>query len=354
MHATTEIGTMVMDGAFIPALPLALDRNLELDERRQRALVRYYLEAGADGIAVAVHTTQFEVRQHPDTFRALLDLVSREMDAFSHRTGKRIIKVAGICGTLDQALSESELVLSYGYDAGLVSITAYPHASPEHELVHHYFAVAERIPVFGFYLQPAVGGRILPYSFWAKVVEHPQVIAVKAAPFNRYYTKEVARAIAETGSHTNTALYTGNDDNIVFDLLSTFRFYTNSEWRSVPIKGGLLGHWSVWTKTAVDIFHTVREARSNQAVPHTLIQTAVDVTDANSPFFDAAGGFKGCIAGIHEVLRRQGFFDGIHCYPPNEKLSEGQLDEIERVYRCYPDLNDDWFVSAHLHEWLKE
>lgn len=354
MLPESDLHKRIMDGAFIPALPLALDSSLELDICRQRALVRYYLDAGVDGIAAAVHTTQFEIREHPHTYHRLLEIVSAEIDAFQTRSQRRIIKVAGICGTRSQALTETSLVTELGYDAGLVSVAAYPHETAEDELVEHCRAISDCIPVFGFYLQPAVGGRVLPYSFWAKLVTHPNVVAIKAAPFNRYYTNEVARAIAETDSHLNTALYTGNDDCIIFDLLSTFRFPVNGGLRSVPVRGGLLGHWSVWTQTAVKLFHAAREARDQESIPQELLRTATEVTDANSAFFDAAGSFKGCIAGIHEVLRRQGFFDGIYCYPGNERLSDGQIEEIERVYRSYPHLNDDQFVATHLHEWLRQ
>lgn len=354
MAVDAELHELVMSGAFIPALPLALDQMLQFDEQRQRALLRYYLNAGVDGIAAAVHTTQFEIREHPETFEALLALVAAEADSFAARTGKRILKIAGLCGTLDQAQEEATLADSLGYDAGLVSVSAYPPDAELDTLVTHYHTLAETIPLFGFYLQPAVGGRVLPHYFWRRAVDHPQVIGVKAAPFDRYHTIDVARAIAESGNHRTTALYTGNDDSIVFDLLSTYSFTVSGEVREVPVVGGLLGHWSVWAKTAVELFHVIRDARAADSIPYYLIQRALEITDANGAFFDAANGFAGCIAGIHEVLRRQGFFDAIHCYPDNGKLSIGQSEEIDRVYRIYPHLNDDSFVKANLSEWLAE
>ncbi len=346
---------IIMDGAYIPAVPLALTEDLLLDERRQRALIRYYLEAGVDGIAAAVHTTQFEIREHPETYRRLLEVIVEEIDGFENKNEKQIIKIAGICGKLDQAREEASRVLSLGYDIGLLSLAAYGGDSSMNELIQHYQAVTEIIPVFGFYLQQAVGGIYLSYDFWCSVLENENVIGVKAAAFDRYKTVDVARACANTTLCRNipAALYTGNDDNIVVDLLTSYSFPIEGGVIDVPIRGGLLGHWSVWVRTAVQLFHEIKKSRGDERIPRSLIHTAAEVTDVNGALFDVRNNFDGCIAGIHEVLRRQGFFSGIYCYPGNERLSPGQQAEIDRVYRTYPHLHDDVFVQDNLQRWLQ-
>jgi len=326
-------------GVVIPAHPLALDANRKLDERRQRALTRYYLAAGAGGVAVGVHTTQFEIRDpkvalyHPVLALAMDEL--RSTDA---------IRVAGIVGATAQAVKEAELAARCGYHAGLLSLAALRNAGVP-ELIAHARAVASVIPVFGFYLQPAVGGRVLPYEFWRKFVEIENVVAIKMAPFNRYQTLDVVRAVAESGRAGDIALYTGNDDSIVADLLTPFRFGN----QTVRIVGGLLGHWSVWTRRAVELLERVHK---EPEWPGWLTLSA-EVTDSNAAFFDAANQFAGCIAGLHEVLRRQGLLAGRWCLNPAEDLSPGQMEEINRIYSAYPHLNDDDFVRRHLDEWLR-
>jgi dihydrodipicolinate synthase/N-acetylneuraminate lyase len=326
-------------GVVIPAHPLALDANRKLDERRQRALTRYYLASGAGGVAVGVHTTQFEIRDpRVGLFQPVLALAMEELRATD------AIRVAGIVGATPQAVKEAELAARSGYHAGLLSLAALRHASIA-ELIEHAGAVASVIPVFGFYLQPAVGGRVLPYEFWRRFAEIENVVAIKMAPFNRYQTLDVVRAIAESGRADEIALYTGNDDTIVVDLLTPFRFGN----RTVRIPGGLLGHWAVWTRRAVELLERIQR----QPEWPGWFTRAIEVTDSNAAFFDTANQFAGCIAGLHEVLRRQGLLEGRWCLNPAEDLSPGQMQEIDRVYAAYPHLHDDDFVRQNLDAWLK-
>ncbi len=319
-------------GAVIPAHPLALTPERKLDERRQRALTRYYRAAGAGGVAVGVHTTQFAIRDQG----LLAPVLELAMDELRHTDS---IRIAGIVGKTKQAVKESDLAAGLGYHAGLLSLGAMASAAVP-ELLEHARAVAQVIPLFGFYLQPAVGGRVLPYEFWREFVKIDNVVAIKIAPFNRYQTIDVMRAVAESGREI--ALYTGNDDNILLDLLTPFRFGDTT----LRMAGGLLGHWAVWTRRAVELL----QEKSSLKDPLTL---AIEITDSNAAFFDAANGFAGCIAGIHEVLRRQGLLAGRWCLNPGEDLSPGQLGEIDRVSRAYPHLNDDDFVREHVDEWMK-
>ena len=320
------------EGAVIPAHPLALTAERKLDERRQRALTRYYLAAGAGGVAVGVHTTQFEIRDC-GLLAPVLELALEELRRAD------TIRIAGIVGTTAQALKEAELAARLGYHAGLLSLGAMASASVP-ELLEHARAVASVIPLFGFYLQPAVGGRVLPYEFWRAFAEIENVVAIKIAPFNRYQTIDVMRAVAESGRQI--ALYTGNDDNILLDLLTPYRFGDTT----LRIVGGLLGHWAVWTRRAVELLEQRYRTGDN-------LTLAIEITDSNAAFFDAANGFRGCIAGIHEILRRQGLLAGRWCLNPREDLSPGQMEEIDRVYRAYPHLNDDSFVREHIDDWMK-
>lgn len=337
-------------GVVIPASPLALNAQRRWDERRQRALWRYYSDAGAGGIAVGVHTTQFAIRTHEiGLFRPLLELAQDEFDRLDSKRSEPLVRIAGICGDTPQALGEAELARSLGFHAGLLSLSALKGAGDE-QLIAHCCKVAEVIPLVGFYLQPAVGGRVLSYRFWRRFAEIENVVAIKIAPFNRYQTLDVVRAVAESGRE-DIALYTGNDDNIVLDLLAPYRFRVNGKQVERRIVGGLLGHWAVWTKRAVELLGRCHAVASAESIPTDLLRLAVEVTDCNAAIFDAANGFKGCIAGIHEVLRRQGLLEGIWCLDPYETLSPGQAEEIDRVYRRYPHLNDDAFVAEHLHKW---
>jgi len=341
-------------GTVIPAVPLALDVTRHLDPVRQRALLRYYIDAGAGGLAVGVHTTQFAIRDPAvGLFEPVLALASAVIDEWCEHRGVQVMKIAGVCGRLDQALREAQVALEAGYHAVLVSLGAYGVAEPLANLVAHCRAVAGVLPVIGFYLQPAVGGRVLPYSFWRSFVEIEGVIGIKIAPFSRYQTLDVIRAVCDAGRGGHLALYTGNDDHIVSDLLTRFVVETVSGPASVHIVGGLLGQWAVWTRAAVALLAEVRGVTANDdSVLSDLLAGGARLTDANGAIFDAAHGFAGCIPGIHEVLRAQGLLQGTWCLDPHETLSPGQTEEIRRVHAAYPELNDDRFVADHLAEWL--
>ncbi|MFP4191991.1 MAG: dihydrodipicolinate synthase family protein [Candidatus Hydrogenedentota bacterium] len=353
----SAVAKSLAEGCVIPAHPLALTADRRLDERRQRALTRYYASAGAGGIAIGVHTTQFAIRDpQVGLFEPVLSLAAEEMNRADERAkasgGAPLIRVGGVCGETAQAVQEAALLRDLGYHAGLVSLAAFKEAS-EDVLLTHCREVSEILPIMGFYLQPAVGGRYLPYRFWRRLAELPGVVAIKIAPFNRYYTLDVIRAIAEA-QRDDIALYTGNDDSIITDLLTPWPIRINGQTVTRRMAGGLLGHWAVWTRGAVELFEACKAAREpGEAVPSELLGRGVEVTDANAAFFDAANGFGGCIAGIHEVLRRQGLLEGIWCLDPNEDLGPGQAEEIDRVYRAYPHLHDDAFVAEHLDAWLK-
>ena len=345
------VRTALKQGVVIPAHPLAVTADRKLDERRQRALTRYYLAAGAGGLAVGVHTTQFEIRDPTyGLYEPVLGLTAEIMD---REAPADFIRIAGICGRTAQATAEAETARSLGYHAGLLSLTAMGGATDD-ELIAHCRAVADAIPVMGFYLQPSVGGLVLPYRFWRRFVEQEGVVAIKIAAFNRYHTLDVLRALAESGRHGEIALYTGNDDNIVMDLLTEHAFQCGDARRSVRFRGGLLGHWAVWTRGAVDLLRACQAVTTScEAVPQNLLTRSIEVTDCNAAFFDPAHGFAGCIPGIHEVLRRQGLLEGNWCLNPEETLSPGQFEEIDRVYRAYPHLNDDAFVAEHRDDWLR-
>lgn len=348
---TPGLQALLAEGLVIPAQPLALDAGRHLSERHQRAISRYYLDAGAGGIAVGVHSTQFAIRDPKHRlFAPVLALAAEEIDAHAAASGRPVVKIAGICGPTRQALDEAETALRSGYHAGLLSLAACADASPA-GLVAHCAEVARRIPVVGFYLQPAVGGRVLPLEFWRRFVEIENVVAIKIAPFNRYQTLDVVRAVVEAG-RDDVALYTGNDDSIVVDLLTAWTFPRDG----VPVRrwiaGGLLGHWGVWTRRAVELLGRIKAARSSATLASDWLVEAAAVTDMNAAVFDAAHGFRGCIPGILEVLRRQGLAPSCCCLDPNETLSPGQAAEIDRVTAAYPDLVDDAFVAANRDRWL--
>jgi dihydrodipicolinate synthase/N-acetylneuraminate lyase len=340
-------------GVVIPACPLALTAGRRLDERRQRALGRYYAAAGAGGLAVAVHTTQFAIRDpRVGLLEPVLSLMAEELSRADRDRPEPMVRIAGVCGPTPQAEREAELARRLGYHAALVSLAALQGAGEE-VLLEHCRAVGRILPLVGFYLQPAVGGRVLPYTFWRRFLEIDAAVAVKVAPFDRYRTLDVVRAVAESG-RSDVALYTGNDDHIVLDLLTPHRFVCGGRTVEVRFVGGLLGHWAVWTRRAVELLAECHAALAGGGpVPADLLRRAAEVTDANAAFFDAAHGFAGCIAGLHEVLRRQGLFEGVWCLDPAEGLSPGQAEEIDRVYRSYPHQNDDAFVAAGRDAWLR-
>ena len=337
------VGEALRRGMVIPAHPLALTAERRLDERRQRALTRYYCDAGAGGVAVAVHTTQFAIRNPKmGLFEPVLRLA---IDVLRERG---LVAVAGICGATAQALAEADLARRLGYDVGLLSLAGLAEASNA-ELIAHCRRVGEVIPLFGFYLQPAVGGRVLDEGFWRALLEIEAVVAIKVAPFDRYATLEVVRALAASG-RTDVALYTGNDDAIVADLVTPFPGRAGGP--PVRFVGGLLGQWAVWTSQAVALLERTRRAVETGEDTRDLLALGAQITDANGALFDVRHAFAGYIAGIHEVLRRQGLLAGRWCLDPHEDLSPGQADEIDRVCRAYPHLTDDAFVRENLDRWL--
>jgi dihydrodipicolinate synthase/N-acetylneuraminate lyase len=346
-----EVINALNRGVVIPALPLALNKERKLDVRRQRAIIRYYLEAGAGGIAVAVHTTQFAIRlpEH-NLFEPVLELAREEFDRFSLSSNRPVIRIAGVIGKTDQAIQEARLSLKNNYHAVLLSLAALPDAS-NNELLNHCEKIADIMPVFGFYLQPAVGGRKLDVDFWRDFGKIRNVIAIKIAPFNRYQTLDVVRGIAESGRADQISLYTGNDDNILNDLLTEYHINTGGIIIKKRIVGGLLGHWAVWTRSAVKLLENIQQSVYHRDLQQ-LLTLGAKITDCNAAFFDAANNFAGCITGIHEVLRRQGFLEGIWTLDPDETLSPGQLEEINRVYEVYPELNDDEFVKENIARWM--
>jgi len=336
----TEVFSILRRGTVIPAHPLALDAQRKLDVRRQRALTRYYLDAGAGGLAVGVHSTQFAIRE-AGLYEPVLRTAIEEARGWARRP---VLMVAGLSGRTAQARQEAAIARGLGYSATMLSLAAMKGAGVD-ELIEHCTAVAREMPLFGFYLQEAVGGLYLPAAFWRRFAQIENVVAIKIAPFNRYRTLDVVRGVVEARAEERVTLYTGNDDHIVLDLLTPFTLNRDGEQVTVRIKGGLLGHWSVWTKTAVEIFAEIKKGKADLGLD-------AKVTDANSAFFDVANNFAGCIPGCHEVLRRQGLLEGIWCLDPNETLSPGQAQEIDRVYAAYPELNDDAFVRANLERWL--
>ena len=342
-----EVLAVLRGGAVIPAHPLALDPNRKLDARRQRALARYYLDAGSGGLAVGVHSTQFAIREH-GLYEPVLALA---IEAAREWTSRPVVMIAGLAGKTAQARREAEVARGLGYHAGMLSLAAMKGASTD-ELVAHCTEVAAVMPMVGFYLQTAVGGIALPAAFWKRFAEIDNVVAIKMAPFNRYRTLDVIRGIVAARAEDRVTLYTGNDDHIVLDLAVPFAVKRGDEEVRVRIKGGLLGHWSVWTQKAVELHDRIKSQFGKGAIDEDLLALDARVTDCNSAFFDVANDFAGCIPGCHEVLRRQGLLEGIWCLDPQETLSPGQAAEIDRVCREHADLADDAFVRANLGRWL--
>ena len=345
--AESDFRSVLDRGVVIPASPLALTAERKFDPRRQKALWRYYRAAGAGGVAIGVHTTQFAIRDPKIALlKPLLELAADELAGADD-----FVRIAGVCGPTDQATREATLAQNTGFDAALLSLAAMKDAN-EDQLIAHCNEIGQVIPLMGFYLQPAAGGRVLSHGFWRRFAEIESVVAIKMAPFDRYRTIDVVRAVAESG-RDDIALYTGNDDNIVADLLTPYRFEIDGKQVERRIVGGLLGHWAVWTKRAVELLNACHRVVAGETMNWpALLRIGVEVTDANAALFDAANDYAGCIPGIHEILRRQGILAGTWCLDPAETFGPGQTAQIDRVCRAYPHLNDDAFVTEHLDEWL--
>ncbi|MBV9286622.1 MAG: dihydrodipicolinate synthase family protein [Hyphomicrobiales bacterium] len=342
-----EVLATLRRGVVIPAHPLALNGKRELDRRRQRALARYYLDAGAGGLAVGVHASQFAIRD-VGLYAPVLEIA---MDAAAEWTKTPPVMIAGLAGRTEQAVREARIARGLSYHAGLLSLAAM-RGTNEGEVIAHAEMVAREIPLVGFYLQPAVGGLVLPYSFWRRFAAIDNVVAIKIAPFNRYRTLDVVRGVVEAGAAERITLYTGNDDHIVTDLITPFKIVTKGEPTTVRIRGGLLGHWSVWTRRAVELLGRIHNAVDARSIDNGLLELEPQVTDCNAAIFDVANEFRGVIAGCLEILRRQGLLEGVWCLDSAESLGPGQKEEIDRVYAAYPHLNDDDFVRANLERWL--
>ncbi len=349
MKDTGTLRKRLGDGVVIPAHPLALTSELRLDCTHQRALTRYYLASGVGGIAVGVHTTQFAIHDPGvGLYRPVLELAAEEVD----RSTGPVVKVAGLVGATDQVVREAGVAADLGYDCGLLSLGALKD-STEEELIEHAQQAATVLPLFGFYLYPKLGGRELSYRFWRRFLEIENVVAIKIAPFNRYQTIDVVRAVADSGRAADIALYTGNDDSIVLDLLTPYRIFEDPAQPPLRIVGGLLGQWAVWTRAAVQLLDEIRAmAVESHSIPTRLLEWNAQLTDANAAIFDAENRFSGCLAGILEVLRRQGLVRGTWCIDPDDRLSPGQAEHLDRVERSYPHLKDDDFVKEHLDQWL--
>lgn len=346
---------LVRQGTVIPAAPLALNARRQLDERRQRALMRYYIEAGAGGVAVGMHFTQFEIRVPGiDMFEPVLRLCSEELDRLAESAGRPVIKVAGFSGRTETALRQAEMARDMGYHIGIASLAAFRGAM-EQEMIHHMRELAKVMPMFGFYLLTGVGGIPLPSSFWRELVEIENVIGIKIAPFDRYGTIDVARALADSGRAEDITLYTGNDDSIVYDFITPYRFGPPDSAQTVRIRGGLLGQWACWTKCSVELHaRLLKLCESGEPVTPDLLTLSAQITDANAALFDPAHQYAGSIPGVNEILRRQGLLEGTWTLKRDEVLSPGQLEEIDRVCAAYPHLTDDDFVRQNLERWLRD
>jgi hypothetical protein len=346
---------LIRHGTVIPAAPLALNKNRKFDERRQRALVRYYMDAGAGGIAVGMHFTQFDIRRPGiDLFEPVLRLCAEEVDILSKKSGRPLVKVAGINGRTPEAIKQAELAKALGYDVAIVSMATFAGAL-EQEMIYHMKELAKIMPLFGFYLLTGVGGIQLPYEFWRELAEIENVVGIKIAPFNRYGTVDVVRAIADSGRADDITLYTGNDDSIIYDFITPYRFGTGTSANTVRIRGGLLGQWGCWTKRAVELHERLlRVVDGHDPVTPELLTLSAQITDANAALFDPAHNYAGSIPGVNEILCRQGLLEGTWTLKRDEVLSPGQAEEIDRVCKAYPHLTDDDFVKANLDRWLKD
>lgn len=350
MNRHEQALAILHEGTVIPAIPLVLTESRKLNEEGQRRLVRYYLHAGAGGIATAVHTTQFEIRNPEiNLYEPVLRITVQEIERYEQETGKVCVRTAGVCGPIEQAVREATLAKELGYDAVLLSPGGLAEYSDSY-LIERTKQVAAVMPVIGFYLQTACGGRVLDAAYWQAVADVDNVVAIKCASFNRYQSIDLVRGVASSKRRNEVALYTGNDDNIVVDLLTPYVFNIDGERVESRFVGGLLGHWSVWTHSVVEMYRELKKYHTFSEVPAELMTLAEEITDCNGAFFDVKHQFAGCIPGVHEVLRRQGLMDGIWCLNPAEVLSPGQAEEIDRVLAMYPHLNDDTFVKEFLRQ----
>ena len=350
----SHIINKLRSGCVIPAHPLALDADGKIDERCQKALTRYYMASGAGGLAVGVHTTQFAIHEPKiGLYQPVLELAGETSRKYAESTDFSVpIMIAGVAGDTENALKEAKLAAEMGYHLGLLSLTALKGKSID-EIIDHAKQVAEVIPIMGFYLQEVISQMVLPVEFWRKFVEIPNVLAIKIAPFNRYQTLDVLEAVAHSGRSDEIALYTGNDDNIINDLLTGYEFNVNNHPVSLRIVGGLLGQWACWTKRAVEYLTRIKAiCESEIAIPQDMLTLANQLTLANKAIFDADNRFAGCIPGISYVLKQQGILEEVRTLNPDERLSPGQAVMIDRIRRSYPQLTDDDFVKENLHKWL--
>jgi dihydrodipicolinate synthase/N-acetylneuraminate lyase len=350
----SDIINKLRSGCVIPAHPLALRADNNIDEQHQRALTRYYLASGAGGLAVGVHTTQFAIHNPKvGLYRPVLELAKKTAQQYSESTNcSQPIMIAGIVGETRQAMKEAELARDFGYHLGLLSLTALKGKSVE-ELIDHARHVAKVIPIMGFYLQETISQMVLSAEFWRKFIEIAGVLAVKIAPFDRYQTLDVLEAVAYSGRADEIALYTGNDDNIILDLLTQYEFKVDGQTVSLQIVGGLLGQWACWTKRAVECLARIKKIREAKTqVPQEILTLASQLTLANKAIFDADNHFAGCIPGISYVLKRQGLVAEVRTLNEHECLSPGQAEKIEQIIESYPKLCDDDFVKENLDIWL--
>lgn len=348
----TAILKLIRKGVVIPATPLALTANRKFDSHRQKVLLRYYVDAGVGGVAVGMHFTQFEIRNPGvDMFVPVMRTCAEELDRLSRDRDRPLVKIAGINGLTPSALEQARLARDLDYDFAIISMATFGQNAMEQDLIHHVREIAKVMPVFGFYLLTGVGGIVLPYSFWRELVDIENVYGIKIAPFNRYATIDVVRAVADAGRQKDITLYTGNDDSIVYDLVTPFNFGTGE----VHIQGGLLGQWACWTKTACDFLEQVHSWReSGKPLPREMLTLSAQMTDANAAIFDARHQYAGSIPGVNEILRRQGLMERIDTLKFDEVLAPGQADEISRVIKTYPHLTDDNFVASNRERWLGE
>ena len=351
---SSHISDKLRSGCVIPAHPLALDSDGKLDELRQKALTRYYIASGAGGLAVGVHTTQFAIHEKKiGLYRPVLELAAEAARNYAESTDcSEPVIIAGVVGDTDNAIKEARLANEMGYHLGLLSLTALKGKSID-ELIDHTKQVAEVIPIMGFYLQEVISQMVLPVEFWRKFVEIPNVLAIKIAPFNRYQTLDVLEAVAHSGRSDEIALYTGNDDNIICDLLTRYEFNVNNHLVSLRIVGGLLGQWACWTKRAVEYLTRIKTlCKSESSIPQDMLTMANQLTLANKAIFDTDNYFAGCIPGISYVLKQQGLLEEVRTLNPAEQLSPGQAVMIDKIRSNYPHLTDDDFVKENLYKWL--